>query len=344
MKIGLGLSPSFSMRGGNSVAKQLEDAYNVRVLADGGTIEGALCAQRRLATFTGTPYAAGQSQYDAAYNLVIPSGYKASVLYAQKPIDGSGDWGVVRADTAYRMNSAGLLESVAANVPRLDWFDPVTGGVASCPALLVEGAATNQALRSQKMDNVVSWVPSNATVTADTTIAPDGTLTADTVTYNTAAGFQRQDVTISGGVIIGDKVTWSQYVMSSTRTLVFGGATPAGTDVYSIQNIGGGWYRQILTRTFTANGPTVQILPRFTTSGGTGVRVFWGTQVERGEVATSYIPTTTTAVTRNADVITLTPPMGATQFTTRFQDGTSTTGFGSPYQLPIGRINSTILL
>ena len=82
----------------------------------------------------------------------------------------------------------------------------------------------------------------------------------------------------------------------------------------SIENYGNGWYRCRFTATCSSggNGTGVQVVlidasgltrvPSFT--GVTGDVLYgWGAQVEVGSVATSYIPTTNAAVTRNADVI-----------------------------------------
>jgi hypothetical protein len=61
--------------------------------------------------------------FDDASLVVTPNGYKAGTLYSIKPTSGAGDMTVVRATTATRVNSAGLIESVAINVPRLDYTD-----------------------------------------------------------------------------------------------------------------------------------------------------------------------------------------------------------------------------
>jgi hypothetical protein len=78
--------------------------------------------------------------FDDASLVVTPNGYKAGTLYSIKPTSGAGDMTVVRATTATRVNSAGLIESMANNVPRLDYLN------ASCPSLLVEPQRTNLVL------------------------------------------------------------------------------------------------------------------------------------------------------------------------------------------------------
>ena len=79
--------------------------------------------------------------YDTA-NIIIPksAGYKSGSLYGWNPTANSlVDFAVTRAGgTATRVNESGLIESVSANVPRMDWAE---GG--SCPSLLVEPQRTN---------------------------------------------------------------------------------------------------------------------------------------------------------------------------------------------------------
>jgi hypothetical protein len=78
----------------------------------------------------------------------------------------------------------------------------------------------------------------------------------------------------------------------------------------AVENYGNGWYRIRVTGQVTSaiSGSSVAVVRKVTagadTNGINGVLV-WGAQVETGSVATSYIPTTSAAVTRNADVINL---------------------------------------
>jgi len=90
------------------------------------------------------------SFYEDASLVVIPSGYKTSKIYAEKPTDGSGDLTFTRASGATRVASNGLIEKVR----------------------------TNLVLQSQAMENA-SWSNFAITVSANSDTAPDGTLTAD---------------------------------------------------------------------------------------------------------------------------------------------------------------------
>ena len=83
------------------------------------------------------------SLLDKASLVVTPNGYKVGKLYSVIPNTTLGDMDVVRATTATRVNSLGLIENVALNVPRIDY----TNG--SCPSILVEPQRTNRLLNSE---------------------------------------------------------------------------------------------------------------------------------------------------------------------------------------------------
>ena len=85
------------------------------------------------------------SLFESASLVVTPNGTKESKLYAIKPTDGSGDLVVTRETTATRVNSAGLIENVAVNVPRLDYSN------GTCPSILVEPQRTNLLLNSETL-------------------------------------------------------------------------------------------------------------------------------------------------------------------------------------------------
>ena len=96
-----------------------------------------------------------------------------------------------------------------------------------------------------------------------------------------------------------------------------GTVTDSSGGTAGIRYYGNGWYRISFTDTssgagnhisylvFTNNNPTATAVPAY--AGQTDANVFvWGAQLEESPIATSYIPTTTGAVTRVKDDIYLT--------------------------------------
>ena len=178
-----------------------------------------------------------------------------------------------------------------ANVPRLDYLN------STCPKLLLEPQRSNLALNSESFDNA-TWTKSNATITANTTVSPDGTQNADTAVI-TAGGYIYAEF-FPYAAVSGQSATLSVFAKNASGELVFfGGATTAGTDVYKIENYGNGWYRHSRVRTFTATAATT--LQYIISSVGTSI--LWGAQVEGSNsgYVTSYIPTLGASVTRGAD-------------------------------------------
>jgi hypothetical protein len=96
-------------------------------------------------------------------------------------------------------------------------------------------------------------------------------------------------------------------------TLGASGNVGAGFTLQSVgmENYGSGWYRCRMTvlMGYTPTTPRIGFRIGTQLSGGrptsvvSGTVNVWGAQLETGSVATSYIPTTTGSVTRNADVI-----------------------------------------
>jgi hypothetical protein len=230
------------------------------------------------------------SLLEQASLVVTPNGYKASKLYSVIPSTGAGDMNVVRATTATRVNSAGLIESVAVNVPRIDY----TNG--SCPSLLVEGQRTNLLLRSQEFDNGVWELFNSPTITANTTISPDGTQNADTITFSVNGS----SLVYQNYIGLSNTYTISVYAKSSTNKKFcfrnFGGSGVIRSADFTTTNE---W--QKFTYTFTDTLINVSICNE--SAGGVGSIDVWGAQLEVGSYATSYIPTVASTVTRNGDVI-----------------------------------------
>jgi hypothetical protein len=252
------------------------------------------------------------SLLDTASLVVTPNGTKASKLYSVVPSDGSGDLSVTRATTATRVNSSGLIESVASNVPRLDY----TNG--TCPSILVEPQRTNVLTYSEALTPNYSF--NQCSITSNQ-ISPDGTNNAKRITNGATATdvYFEQSV----GVALSD-YTWSAFVKKGTDTLAtikpvhvgIGGDVSLMTFTFATETIStsgaittsgftklaNGWYRIYCTVPITL--AVISLRGRFGNSNTPNVYNEWfGVQLEAGSYATSYIPTTSASVTRNEDVI-----------------------------------------
>ena len=113
-------------------------SYATRVTADGGTIEALTCV------------AAASSLLKSASLLIIPSGYKAGIAYAELPTNGNGDLTWSRNSVANRTNASGLIQQVPYNLLRQSetFTDAVwikqSGGENSTPVQALDSAATTQ--------------------------------------------------------------------------------------------------------------------------------------------------------------------------------------------------------
>ena len=240
-----------------------------------------------------------------------------------------------RSSSATRVNNIGIIETVAANAIRQDYMPDDVGRLMGW---LFEEASTNSCLQSAAFDNV-SWITSTAAQTNKGTIdgdqykSPDGGQNSD-ILKSSGAGtgiiaVRQQGFTFNNGTTYTVSVyakkkeldyleisnkdnsdsgrTYSKVFNLSNGTLGSSGGTVGDAKILAHPN---GWYRCSVT--FTADGSSdteVYLKARnndennteYTHGDAEGIYL-WGAQVEEVAYATSYIPTTTVTVTRNADI------------------------------------------
>jgi|688.fasta_scaffold188675_3 hypothetical protein len=238
------------------------------------------------------------SLFDSASLVVTPNGTKASKLYSIIPTDGSGDLTVTRATTATRVNSAGLIESVANNVPRLDYLN------STCPSILVEPQRTN--LLTYSEGNLSTYdISANCTNASPSINGFSNSIqvpsTGTTYFYKTATTTLSQVYTLSCFIKMDDNSAPVLGVNSSLGNLSFVAKGNIAPDNLKVTLIGNNIYR--ISATTVGNGtPGYFGIVRYSSQTLKTFKIS-GIQLELGSYATSYIPTTTAAVTRNADVI-----------------------------------------
>jgi hypothetical protein len=296
------------------------------------------------------------SLYDDASLIMYPSGYKESKIYAQKPIDGTGDLTFSRASSATRVNESGLIESVATNLPRIDY----TGG--GCGSLLLEPQRTNTVLSNS--DYTASWALTNVIPTANATTSPNGNNDAQKLTSANTFG-QHYIRQIIGGHTVGAPHVFSCFAkvaeldILSLRVVNGGGPTYVNFDLTNGTHDGGangkmiglgdGWYRCISYHASSTNATLYPYI--YTQTGNTqgdGVSGFYvyGAMIEEGSYETSLINTSGTTVTRLADVASVTTPAGVTQITETFADGSTNviTSIPATYTASLGKLQSIIMI
>ena len=237
---------------------------------------------------------------------LIPSGYKAGKIYSVLPTSGVGDFDFTRASSATRINSSGLIETVASNVPRLN-YPLIDGVVSGCPSYLLEDEKQNVLQRSEEFDNAY-WVDGGITINANQSISPSGELNADLLTgvsTNFAVlRFATWSATNKVASCFAKKGSSDLFKINnasgSNRYVIFnlsnGTVSEQSTDFEGeIENYGNGWYRCTAIDTLARSGT----FSLGVTAASESIYI-WGAQLE-SDYKTSYIPTTTAPVTRSRE-------------------------------------------
>lgn len=252
----------------------------------------------------------------------IPDGYGSVNAWTLNFTDGylPPYFTFTRATTGTYFDSTGTLSTAADNVARFD-YDPVT---LQPNGLLIEGSDTNYFLYSNSF--TTGWTLSNGTIETVSSQGVDGNNGFKFVPSASNA-IHRMYQAVSGPTV-GKKVTLSvhvkasgiNYIMINSGAALGGGVAVSLVDGTYITNgtvtnvsttrLATGYYRIKFTGTYAANtniyvnaNNSLSYADQTFTSDGTSGFYIGAIQLSVSD--SSYIPTTSTAVTRAADSVVL---------------------------------------
>jgi hypothetical protein len=222
------------------------------------------------------------------------------------------------------------LLTAPVNTARFE-HNPTTG---ESLGLEIEESRTNLVTYSDDFSNA-AWTKNRSSITSNTIIAPDGTLTGDALIEDTTTS-NTHNVVASTSFVSGTTYTFTVYAKKALANIVqlttdrvastsyanfnldTGVVSAVGsTATASITSVGNGWYRLAVSVpaigtggggafiSLTGNNATATKLPSYTGDGYANVYI-WGAQLEVGSFSTSYIPTVASQVIRGADVAQIT--------------------------------------
>jgi hypothetical protein len=261
------------------------------------------------------------------------------------------------SNPATYVNNSGIVTSATNNQPRFD-YNPTT---LACKGLLIEESRTNN-IRNNSMIGAVAGTP--GTLPTNWTINSVSGITTSVVSVGTENGITYIDIKASGTPGASSQVVLnfeSIVQMVASNSTAYTGSVYIRTVAGTVNNLGVLYYmlsrtsgggnngnnqiditsslsasaiinnRQTNTYTMPAtNTAYVSSDLRLNLTSGLAIDITLRIglpQVEQGAFATSVIPTTTTALTRNADVATMT----GTNFSDWFN---ATTGASSVSIIP----------
>ena len=212
-----------------------------------------------------------------------------------------------RNSLATYVDSQGIIRTVFAHVPRFD-HDPTTG---ESLGLLMEESRTNLII-SSSIFNTGGWTQDGISITNNAAVAPDGTTTATSIVQGTGNsrtfhfdnnGAGNKIFTIfaksnaGSTLLIGGNAGYGTNSAASVTLNTSNGTATTATGITSVL-FPNGWYRFTIPVYIGAGSGNSNYISIY---GSTNSVYIWGAQLESNSFPTSYIPTTTSIVNRNAD-------------------------------------------
>jgi hypothetical protein len=272
----------------------------------------------------------GELTEDQARGAVL--GFVRENVYPTLAIDFCGDLALdsrisfTRASTGTYIGGDGLVRTAAANAPRFQ-YDAATG---QCLGLLIEEQRTNRIRQSERFD-LSPWTVRGATLVSSTRTDPAGGNSAQewTIGANATADLYQTVTGLSVSVAVQPSMwIWPVSTSGTLRLVNASDGTKGDWSINLSMLPAGKWTRiTVFHQAVTVNNAFVT-----TGAGASGIQLYaspsvtvrlWGAQLEVGPGPTSYIPTTTSTVTRSADVATIT----GTNFSSWYSAGSEATWF-----------------
>jgi len=258
--------------------------------------------------------------------------------------------------------------TLAANIDATQDYIPVASTANFSTSVVAEIETTNEVVSfgtisenlfpySQEFDNAY-WGKSRSTVTADQGVAPDGTTTADLITQTTSTAigaiYKNGYSPLTSGAVYtysvhAKYVTGSniKFLLMQDYAITGGGAlnrtyfnietgaigTSDSDHTATTTDVGNGWFRFTVTITAGATGGNFAFY-RSDADGGSNATLndtylMWGLQLDKASAATTYLPTSSTAL---AGLTTVTRGVNGTT-------AASATSGDSIQQLPYALLN-----